>query len=157
MSGEWWRLVTPMFIHFTLIHISFNLLWCVELGREIEKRTGYFFFSLLIIFSSLSSNLTQYFIYGPSFFGGLSGVVCGLLGYCFAWGKMIPRERFDVSKGIYVFMFIFFMLGFSGLIDLLGIGKIANGAHLGGLTFGLLLGFLSGAVSRVRKVSRRPK
>ena len=79
-------------------------------------------------------------------------MVYGLLGYCFAWGKMIPRERFDVSKGIYVFMFIFLMLGFSGLIDLLGIGKIANGAHLGGLTFGLLLGFLGGAASRLRKV-----
>ena len=157
LSGEWWRLVTPMFIHFSWIHIIFNLLWCVELGKKIEKRIGYLFFSLLLIFSSLSSNLIQYFIYGPSFFGGLSGVVYGLLGYCFAWGKMVPRKKFDVSKGIYSFMFIFLMLGFSGLIDLLGIGKIANGAHLGGLTFGLLLGFLSGAVSRVRKVSRGPK
>ena len=157
LSGEWWRLVTPMFIHFSWIHIIFNLLWCVELGKKIEKRIGYLFLSLLVIFSSLSSNLIQYFIYGPSFFGGLSGVVYGLLGYCFAWGKMVPRKKFDVSKGIYSFMFIFLMLGFSGLIDLLGIGKIANGAHLGGLTFGLLLGFLSGAVSRVRKVSRGPK
>ena len=70
---------------------------------------------------------------------------------------MVPRKKFDVSRSIYVFMFIFLALGFSGLIDLLGIGKIANGAHLGGLTFGLLLGFLSGAVSRVRKVSRGAK
>ena len=42
-SGEWWRLVTPMFIHFSWAHIIFNLSWCVELGAKIEKRIGYFF------------------------------------------------------------------------------------------------------------------
>ena len=156
-SGEWWRLITPMFVHFSWTHIIFNLLWCVELGKKIEKRIGYLSFSFLLIFSSLSSNLIQYFIYGPSFFGGLSGVVYGLLGFCFAWEKMDPHKKFDVPKALYIFMFIFLALGFSGLVDLLGIGKIANGAHLGGLTFGLLLGFLSGAASRVRQVSRRPK
>ena len=65
LSGEWWRLVTPMFIHFSWIHIIFNLLWCVELGKKIEKRVGYLLFSLLLIFSSLSSNLIQYFMLDP--------------------------------------------------------------------------------------------
>ena len=46
LSGEWWRLVTPMFIHFSWIHIIFNLLWCVELGKKIERRIAGILFCL---------------------------------------------------------------------------------------------------------------
>ena len=147
LSGEWWRLITPMFVHFSWIHIVFNLLWCVELGGKVEKQMGAFLFIVFLVFASLSSNLMQYFIYGPSFFGGLSGVVYALFGYCFAWGRMVPHRKFNVPEAIYLFMLIFLGLGFSDLFDLLGIGKTANGAHLGGLTFGLLLGFLIGRIS----------
>ena len=147
LSGEWWRLITPMFVHFSWIHIVFNLLWCVELGGKVEKRMGAFLFIVFLVFSSLSSNLMQYFIYGPSFFGGLSGVVYALFGYCFAWGRIVPHRKFNVPEAIYVFMLIFLGLGFSDLSDLLGIGKIANGAHLGGLMFGLLFGSLIGRIS----------
>ena len=148
VSGEWWRLITPMFIHFSWIHIVFNLLWCVELGGKVEKQMGAFLFIPFLMLSSLSSNLIQYFIYGPSFFGGLSGVVYALFGYCFAWGKMVPHKKFKVPEAIYVFMLIFLGLGFSDLLDLIGIGNIANGAHLGGLTFGLLFGSLIGRIAK---------
>ena len=113
----------------------------------MEKQMGAFLFIVFLVFASLSSNLMQYFIYGPSFFGGLSGVVYALFGYCFAWGRMVPHRKFNVPEAIYLFMLIFLVLGFSDLFDLLGIGKIANGAHLGGLTFGLLLGSLFGRIS----------
>ena len=51
------------------------------------------------------------------------------------WPPSLPRSFF-----IYVFMFVFLALGFFGVIDLLQLGSMANGAHLGGLLAGLLLG-----------------
>ena len=116
---------------------------------------GAFLFVLFVMLSSIFSNLIQYFIYGPSFFGGLSGVVYALFGYCFAWGRVVPHKKFDVPEAIYAFMLIFLGLGFFDLFDLLGIGKIANGAHLGGLTFGLLLGSLIGLISNGATGSKR--
>ena len=39
-SGQWWRLLTPMLIHFGILHLAMNTLWYWELGRRIEARQG---------------------------------------------------------------------------------------------------------------------
>ena len=49
-NNEWWRLVTPMFIHFSLTHLVFNCLWVYVLGSKIELINGYFTFTNLVIF-----------------------------------------------------------------------------------------------------------
>ena len=81
-NNEWWRLITPMLIHFSVAHLVFNCLWIYVLGSKIELLDGHFVFASLVIFCSICSNLTQYFFGGPSLFGGLSGVVYGMLGFC---------------------------------------------------------------------------
>jgi len=81
-NNEWWRLITPMFIHFSLTHLVFNCLWIYVLGTKIEQIDGHITFINLVIFSSIISNLAQHFFGGSSLFGGLSGVIYGLLGYC---------------------------------------------------------------------------
>ena len=82
-SQEWWRLITPTFLHFSLTHLIFNCLWIYILGSKIEINDGRGIFLTLFFISGLSSNLGQYFITGDYLFGGLSGAVYGLLGYCF--------------------------------------------------------------------------
>ena len=147
-SGEYWRLLTPMFLHFGWLHITFNLLWVWEVGRRIELVNGASVLLLVTLVSSLLANVTQYVMSGPSFFGGMSGVVFGYIGYSLLWSRLVPARSMGLRSGLYVFMFIYLIVGFSGAIDLLGIGSLANGAHLGGLIGGVLVGLVSGLLHR---------
>ncbi len=142
IGNEWWRLITPMFIHFSPTHLIFNSLWIYILGREIEQLDGKIIFIFLILFTSIVSNYFQYSFSGPSFFGGLSGVVYGLLGYCFVSETFLRINKFSFPPAIYIFMFVWLLIGFTGFLDLLGFGKIANFAHLGGLLSGILSGYI---------------
>ena len=151
---QWWRLLTPMFIHFSWLHIVFNLLWVWEIGRRVEIINGAFAMLCLVVFASISANLLQLLIGGPSFFGGMSGVVFGLLGYSMVWTRLVPERGMGVAKGIYVFMLIYLAVGFTGAIDALGFGKLANGAHLGGLLAGFVTGGLAALFYRFRLQDR---
>ena len=82
----------------------------------------------------------QYALTGASLFGGMSGVVFGLLGFTLVWSRLLPSRTIALPDGVYIFMFVFLALGFAGIIDLLPFGNMANGAHLGGLLAGLVLG-----------------
>ena len=81
-QNEWWRLITPMLIHFSFAHLAFNCLWLYVLGEKIELYDGHIKFILLVVFSSLAANYTQYIFSESSLFGGLSGVIYGMFGFC---------------------------------------------------------------------------
>lgn len=153
-AGHYWRLLTPMFIHFGWMHIVFNLLWVWEIGRRIELRNGTSVLLLVTLLSSLAANLLQYFMSGPGFFGGMSGVVYGFLGHSLMWDRLVPMKKTGVNTGVYVFMLVFLVLGFIGAIDLLGLGSLANGAHLGGLLAGVLTGGVAGLLQRFDSAAR---
>lgn len=138
-TGEYWRVLTPMFLHFGLMHITFNLLWVWEIGRRIEMMGGVTRLLLVVLVSSLCANFAQYYMTGPSLFGGMSGVVFGLLGYALVWGRAIPSKDLGLPVGVYIFMLVFLAVGFSGALDFLLPGTLANGAHLGGLIGGVLV------------------
>jgi len=151
-QGEVWRLFTPMFVHFSWLHIVFNLLWVWEIGRRIEHVHGSWAMFAVVMVSSLAANVLQYLMSPPSFFGGMSGVVFGLLGHALIWSKLQPTRSMGVPNGVYIFMLVYLTIGFTGAIDLLGLGTIANGAHLGGLLGGLATGGLAVLLHR-RKLS----
>ena len=148
-SHQYWRLLTPMFVHFGWVHIVFNLLWVWEIGRRIELISGSSVLLLVTIVSSLAANLFQYALAGPGFFGGMSGVIFGYLGHSLIWDRLVPDRSMGLRPGIYIFMLVFLVLGFTGAIDLLGMGSLANGAHLGGLRGGLLTGVVAGLLQRL--------
>ncbi|MDC1150776.1 rhomboid family intramembrane serine protease [Gammaproteobacteria bacterium] len=142
-NNEWWRLVTPMLIHFSLTHLVFNCLWIYVLGSKIENIDGYITFFNLVIFSSIASNLAQYIFGGPSLFGGLSGVIYGLLGYCMIIEFETKHERYDLPPALYMFMLVWLIFGFLGILSLFGFGSVANFAHLGGLISGIIFGMIT--------------
>ena len=74
-NNNWWRLITPIFIHFSLSHLAFNALWIFVLGSKIEMLDGRFLFISLVIFTGIASNYIQHLWNGVALFGGLSGVV----------------------------------------------------------------------------------
>ena len=136
-QNQWWRLVTPMFLHFSLAHLAFNSLWIYILGQQIEKIDGKLIFLTLVLFSSISSNFLQFYWVSSNLFGGLSGVIYGLIGYCMINEMDSAYQRYDIPPALYLFMIIWMVLGFLGLLDLFGFGSVANFAHLGGLVSGI--------------------
>jgi len=147
-AGQWWRLFTPMLIHFGILHLAMNSLWYWELGRRIEARQGAGWLLALTLLFALLSNAAQYLFGGPSLFGGLSGVLYGLLGYCWIFQRLAPTPAYHLPPGVLVMMLVWLVLCASGLITALGFGSIANAAHVGGLLAGCLAGLLGGALAR---------
>ncbi|NWL75657.1 rhomboid family intramembrane serine protease [Pseudomonas taiwanensis] len=150
-AGQWWRLVTPMLIHFGILHLAMNGMWFWELGRRIESRQGGPVLLVLTLGFSLVSDYTQYFVSGASLFGGLSGVLYGLLGHCWVFQRLAPCPAYRLPPGVMVMMLIWLLVCLSGLITALGFGAIANGAHVGGLVAGCATGLLGGALARLRR------
>ncbi|MBL6701503.1 MAG: rhomboid family intramembrane serine protease [SAR86 cluster bacterium] len=143
VSMEWWRLITPTFLHFSLTHLIFNCLWIYILGSKIEIVDGKGIFLTLFLFVGLSSNLGQYFLTGDYLFGGLSGAVYGLLGYCFILDLDNRGQRYDLPNALYIFMFIWLLIGFTGVLKVFGFGNVANIAHLVGMIAGFFLGIIA--------------
>jgi GlpG protein len=148
INNEWWRLITPMLIHFSFAHLVFNCLWIYVLGSKIEQFDGHLIFINLILFCSICSNLTQYFFGGPSLFGGLSGVIYGMLGFCMIIELESQFERYDLPPALYLFMIVWLVLGFMGVLTLFGFGNVANFAHLGGLISGIIFAMIINVYKR---------
>jgi GlpG protein len=90
LAGEVWRLVTPVLLHGSLLHLGFNMLWLYSLGSQVETGRGTLRFLALVLAFSVVSNLTQYLWAGPNFLG-MSGVVYGLFAY--VWMQSVDRQE----------------------------------------------------------------
>ena len=134
--GQVWRLFTPMFIHMTFLHLFFNMLWLRDLGSMIEGRQSVWHLAALVLVISGASNFAQYVVSGPDF-GGMSGVVYGLLGYIWI------RGRFDPGSGLYVHPATVAMMLIWFVVCLTGLMPIANTVHAVGLGIGIAWGYLS--------------
>lgn len=131
-----WRYFTHALLHFSILHITFNLLWWWQLGGDIEQRLGKGRLLKLFLVSALLSGCAQYWIEGANF-GGLSGVVYALVGYTWILSTRAPQLGLDIPKPIVVFMLVWLVLGFVQPFM-----AIANAAHVAGLIAGLLLGWI---------------
>lgn len=146
MNGEIWRIFTPMFIHFGILHLVFNMMWLRDLGCMIEDRKGSLFLIVFVLLVGGAANLVQYLVSHP-LFGGMSGVVYGLLGYTWMKGKYEPGSHLGLHKQTVVMMLVWYVLCFTGLL-----GPIANAAHTVGLVMGVAWGYLtSGHLWRLLK------
>lgn len=140
-KGQIWRLVTPILMHGSLIHIFFNL-WCLkDLGSILEWRLGWRSLLGLILATAVVSNLAQYYTSGPSFLG-ISGVVFGLLGFLWIKGKFDPNFGLELPRPIVFLMLLWLVLGYTGSLDRFVGATIANNAHLAGLIAGMACAFL---------------
>lgn len=148
--GEYWRLLTPAFLHFGLFHIVFNSLWIWEFGRRVERLAGHANFLLIFLAIAVGSNVGQYLWHPNDLFGGLSGVVYGLLGYIWVRNKFAPHPLLALAPGIFPLMIIWLLVCLAGVVDLFLQGGVANGAHVTGLVIGALFGGLAGFSARAR-------
>lgn len=147
-SGEYWRMLTPIFLHFSLMHIVFNMLWLWDLGGRVEMRQGSWQLLLVVVLIGVGSNVAQAAFAGPNIFGGMSGVDYGLLGYCWLWGVVRKDPVLHVPRVVMIAMVAIMLLSMTGITQFVGGPAVANAAHVGGLLMGLLLGAYTMLVSR---------
>jgi len=147
LSGQVWRLVTPIFLHFGPVHLLFNLSVLYFLGGMIERRRGAWRLLLLVLACALPSNVAEYVFSSltwkdgglatqmPGLFGGMSGVLYGLFGYVWMKSRYEPGLGLYLSPRLVLWMIAWLFLCMTGWI-----GPIANVAHVAGLIVGVVIG-----------------
>jgi membrane associated rhomboid family serine protease len=138
LSGEWWRLLTNVFVHGGIIHIAFNM-WCLwNLGALAESLYGRWTYAAIYLICGLGASLVSvaWHPFTPSV--GASGAIFGLAGALLAAFKLgefsVPRSALSGtlrSLGAFVFYNLIFGVALPG---------IDNAAHIGGLLTGLIVG-----------------
>ena len=137
LKFEVWRYFSHALMHFSLMHILFNLLWWWDLGGAVEKRIGSGKLVVITVISALLSGFVQHQFSGP-WFGGLSGVVYALMGYVWLRGERDPQSGVYLQRGLILFSLVWLIAGW---FDVFGM-SIANGAHVAGLVTGLAMAFV---------------
>tara|TARA_B100000768_G_scaffold87477_1_gene82249 strand:- start:907 stop:1539 length:633 start_codon:yes stop_codon:yes gene_type:complete len=154
-DGHYWRLITPVFLHFGVLHLVFNALWLGLLGSKIERAAGSIQALMLFVAIAVASNVGQYLWSGSVRFGGMSGVIYGLLGYLWIHHSIFPRPIYALPRELVGFMLAWLLICMTGVLDfLLGVG-IANAAHLCGLLAGMALGLIFGYVESYKRANRQ--
>jgi GlpG protein len=151
-SGQVWRLVTPIFLHFGFLHIAFNMLWLYRLGGLIELRKSSLKTAGLVLLSAVASNYGEYlwesYRYGPvhaAAFGGMSGVVYALFGYVWMKSEYEPDSDMKLPSNTIGSMLIWLIICMYGFL-----GNIANAAHVVGLFAGMIVGLIPHLLADLR-------
>jgi len=138
LTGEWWRLLTSVFVHGGIIHIAFNM-WCLwNLGALCESLYGRWTYAAIYLICGVGASLGSV-TWNPHVLSvGASGAIFGLAGALIAAFKLgefsVPRAALSGtlrSLGAFVFYNLILGAAMSG-IDM--------AAHIGGLITGLILG-----------------
>jgi membrane associated rhomboid family serine protease len=136
-KGEAWRLFTPMFLHFGIMHILFNMMWLWDFGRILESRFRSGRFLLLVLFTSLAANVAQAMV-SHAGFGGMSGVNYGLFGFILIRQKFHPAGDIRLNPQTTPWLLIWLVVCFTGVV-----GPVANAAHVAGLVSGGVIGWIN--------------
>jgi len=136
-DGQWWRLLSALFLHFGLIHLVLNMWALWDVGRLMEQLLGRWRYALLYLGSGVVGNLLSLVVQGNvAVSGGASGAIFSLYGalLVFLW-----RERHQVNRGEFRW---FFGAATAFTVFALVMGQLVpgidNAAHLGGLIAGAL-------------------
>jgi len=153
-NNQWWRFITPMFVHIDFLHLLMNMFSLLILGPFVEKLYGSAKFVVFWVVTGIAGVVGSYLALRPSLaqgvFGsfifksadapsaGASGALFGLVGILFVFGIKYRRELPEGFKrvfgtGLLPIIFINLFIGF------LGRNFISNAAHLAGLFTGAAL------------------
>lgn len=141
-DGQWWRLVTSMFLHYGILHLLLNMWALFQAGQLLEKLTGRALYVLVYFGSGICGSLATLVWHGKSgaWSAGASGAVFGiygaLTGYILRQRHALPERVWrPILKGALAFA------GYNLVFGLL-MPQIDNAAHFGGLCGGCALGAL---------------
>ncbi len=143
-AGQWWRLITSIFLHGSVEHIAMNGLSLYLFGASMERIYGARRYLIIFLLTGIAGNLLSYEVTLHSAHPnvaslGASGAIFGLLGagitFPLRWGSLMnPRARKSILSQLSFFLVINIAFSFTPGID--------KYAHFGGLIAGALLGLL---------------
>lgn len=135
-DGQWWRLVTAVFLHANLIHLLFNSLVLFDLGPSVEEMYGTSRFLVLYVLAGVAGSLASALVHPDSITVGCSGALFGLIGVMIAYGYRHRTGLGEQVRSMYLRWAVYGL--FLGFV----IPGVDNAAHVGGLLGGLIFGAL---------------
>ena len=140
LNGQWWRLLTSMFVHYGIIHLALNMWGLWNLGRVAEKLLGGFSYFLVYFASGIFGSIASVYWHPQGVGAGASGAIFGIAGVLvsFVYLKKTPAHL-QIKSGMVgsLSIIIAYNLIFGAAIPV-----ISNAAHVGGLVMGLAVGAL---------------
>jgi len=141
IDGQYWRLLTSMFLHGGVAHLAVNLFGLYQLGTLYEAMFGSRRFLLIYFVAGIAASVTSMLHIAPDGFSvGASGAIFGILGAFVFSVRRSPKWRHERSARGIVNQVIFWIA--ANIIIGMQIPQIDNAAHIGGLVAGLILGFV---------------
>ena len=133
-EGEWWRLITPMFLHGGIMHILFNMFCLFVFGPELEKIMGKMRFITLFMLAGFLSNVATYFIQDPYYTHlGASGAIFGIFG---AYGALVYYTKNSMPELRQIILPI--------IVISIVMTFVQSGINVTAHVTGLIVGFLIG-------------
>ncbi len=139
-DGEWWRLLTSVFVHYGMVHLLLNAWALFQSGHLVERLFGRSIFAVIYLGSGVMGGFTTLFWKGDRVWSaGASGAVFGVYGALIGY---LLREKKEVPGGVFKPL-LTSALVFAAYNLLYGAAnpRIDNAAHLGGLLTGAVLGW----------------
>lgn len=147
-SGEYYRLLSSMFIHIGLLHLLFNMYALYIIGPQVESFYGKFKYFLIYILSGVSGSILSITFSSNTVSAGASGAIFGLMGALLYFGFFYRNYLGSVIKSQIVPIIILnLVIGFST-------SGIDNAAHIGGLIGGILTSLALGVTDKTRKADK---
>lgn len=148
MSGEYWRLITPIFLHGDVLHILFNSYSIYAIGPTVETLFGGLKFLVIYFIAGVMGNIAS-FAFSTHMSVGASGAIFGLLGalvYLIKKNKRIFKSSF--GSGVVITIVYNLIYGFLN-------ARIDNFAHIGGLVGGYIAAVALGLVNERKPAASR--
>ncbi|MBB2480132.1 rhomboid family intramembrane serine protease [Bacillus sp. APMAM] len=143
IEGQWWRFITPIFLHIGIIHLLMNSLALYYLGPTIERIYGRIRFLIIYLIAGFTGTLAS-FLFSSSVSAGASGAIFGCFGALLYLGAIYPKLFFrTMGTNVIVVIIINLVFGYS-------VSGIDNFGHIGGLVGG----FLAAAIVHFPKKKR---
>ncbi len=138
IQGQYWRFVTPIFLHANLLHIGLNMLNLVVLGIVIERIFGHLRFLLIYLVTGVISIIASFYFMPQEVSIGASGAIFGLVG-AYSIFVLVHRRAFP-RGGIPALIWLVVIIGLNLGLGLI-IPNVDNYAHVGGFVSGCILGW----------------
>jgi membrane associated rhomboid family serine protease len=138
LEGQYWRFVTPVFLHANILHVGLNMLNLIVVGVFVERIFGHVRFLLIYLVTGVISVIASFYFAPQEVSVGASGAIFGLVG-AYSVFVFVHRRAFR-HGGIPALTWLVFIIGLNLGIGLI-IPNVDNYAHVGGFVSGCILGW----------------